>query len=65
MLAVTVLFELGLLAVLKYAGFTVTNLNHLLAAAGGPILPIPAFVLPNGISYYTLQEVSYLTDVYR
>lgn len=64
-LAVTVLFELGLLAVLKYAGFTVTNLNHLLAAAGGPILPIPAFVLPIGISFYTLQAVSYLTDVYR
>lgn len=64
-LAVTVLFEVGLLAVLKYSNFVVTNVNSLLAAAGSPLLPVPAFMLPIGISFYTLQAVSYLTDVYR
>ena len=64
-LAAAVLFELGLLAVLKYAGFAVSNLNALLTATGGTALPVPAFVLPIGISFYTLQAVSYLTDVYR
>ncbi len=64
-LALTVLFELGLLVVLKYSGFAVMNVNHLLEAAGRPALPIPAFVLPIGISFYTLQAISYLTDVYR
>ena len=29
------------------------------------ILPVPHFVLPIGISFYTLQAVSYLLDVYR
>ena len=29
------------------------------------ILPVPSFLLPIGISFYTLQAVSYLIDVYR
>lgn len=64
-LLATALFVLGLLAVLKYSHFAVTNLNILLEAGGRPALPVPCFALPIGISFYTLQAISYLTDVYR
>lgn len=52
---------IGTLLVLKYSGFFMENVNILL----GTEYPIPSFVLPIGISFYTLQAVSYLFDVYR
>lgn len=64
-LFVALLGEIGLLAVLKYSSFVCSNLNILLTMTGGPALPVPSFVLPIGISFYTLQAVSYVTDVYR
>lgn len=58
-LAVTV--NLLLLAVFKYAGFLVGNLNTLT----GLSLPVPKIALPIGISFYTFQAMSYVIDVYR
>lgn len=53
--------HIGLLLVLKYSGFFVENVNSLL----GTVLPVPAFVVPVGISFFSLQAVSYLFGVYR
>lgn len=65
-LAVGVLALLGILVALKYSAFLGENGNVLLRALHLPeILPVPSFVLPIGISFYTLQAVSYLADVHR
>ena len=45
----------------KYLGFCVETVNALTGLA----LPVPAPVLPAGISFYTFMAVSYLIDVYR
>lgn len=60
-LVLTLLVNLGLLAVLKYAAFAVTNLNRLPFVA----IPVPEFVAPLGMSFYTFLSVSYIMDVYR
>lgn len=54
-------FHIGALLVLKYSGFFVENVNVLF----GSSLPVPAFALPIGISFFSLQAFSYLFDVYR
>lgn len=65
-LTLAVLLQLGILVVLKYSAFFGSNLNVLFSSIHLPLsVPVPAFVLPIGISFYTLQAVSYLTDVYR
>jgi len=56
-----VFVHIGLLAVLKYSAFFLESLNAVLPLA----LPVPSFVLPAGISFFTLQAVSYLSDVYH
>ena len=60
-LAAGVAVNLGILGVLKYAGF-VCGLLSPLGCASAPALSVG---LPIGISFYTLQAVSYLVDVYR
>ena len=60
-LALAVAVNLGLLAVFKYTGFIMTNIN----AAFGLELAIPAISLPIGISFFTFQALSYVIDVYR
>lgn len=60
-LGLAALLHIGSLLVLKYSGFFMENVNALL----GLTLPVPAFALPIGISFYTLQAFSYLFDVYR
>lgn len=60
-LILALVFDLGLLAVYKYTGFLVENINALF----GLSLSDPAFTLPIGISFYTFQIVSYVIDVYR
>lgn len=53
--------NLGLLAVFKYSGFLVSNINALL----GLTIPVPEIALPVGISFYSFQSISYVVDVYR
>ncbi len=61
-----VLLHVGVLVVLKYSAFLGTNFNLLLSALKAPFsIPIPTFLLPIGISFYTMQALSYLFDVYR
>ncbi len=52
--------NVGMLGVFKYTGFALDNLRAL-----GVQTELPAIVLPAGISFFTFQAISYLTDVYR
>jgi len=52
--------NLGILAIFKYSGFLVTNINELLSLN----LTVPSFKLPIGISFYTFQTISYTIDCY-
>ena len=61
-----VLILIGILAVLKYSDFIGINIQSILSLLNLSLtVQIPSFVLPIGISFYTLQAVSYLLDVYR
>lgn len=60
-LAVGVLLNVGILVALKYLGF----LGSVAEGLGLGLPSLPSIGVPIGISFYTLQAVSYLTDVYR
>ena len=65
-LTIFALILLGFLIVLKYSGFVITNLDGAFEALRLPIkIEVPKFMLPIGISFYTLQVISYLIDVYK
>ena len=61
-----VILHIGVLFALKYSGFAATNVNTLLAHLHIPVqLAIPKYVMPIGISFFTLQALSYIVDVQR
>lgn len=61
-----VILTLGTLALVKYSEFIFGNLNAALGLMGvGLKLPIPDLIKPLGISYFTLQAIGYLIEVYR
>lgn len=62
LLACGVAGNLLVLAIFKYAGFLVENLNTLLALASLQ-MPVPKIALPLGISFYTFHAISYIADV--
>ena len=65
-LIAAVTFDLGLLAVFKYLGFFVSEMDGALESIGlGSPLPLVQIVLPIGISFFTFQAISYVVDVYR
>ena len=59
------IINLGILAVIKYTAFVLTNVNSILALFGAGSVAIPKFILPMGISFFIFQSVGYLIDVYR
>ena len=61
LVALDVVFNLGILFVFKYLGFTGSIIERLF----GVNLPIPDIALPIGISFFTFQAMSYVIDVYR
>ena len=63
-LAAAVTCNLLLLAVFKYAGFIIGNLDSMMRPLGLSVL-IPQIALPLGISFFTFHCISYITDVYR
>jgi alginate O-acetyltransferase complex protein AlgI len=65
MLLLGVVGNLGVLAYFKYANFGVATFNELVAAAGFQPVPWAGILLPIGLSFYVLQSVSYLVDVWR
>lgn len=65
-LLLALVIHLGMLVGLKYAPFFAENINVFFRIIRLPLaLPVTRWLLPIGISFYTLQAVSYLVDVYR
>ena len=61
MLILSVIFNVAMLYVFKYLCFTLDIINIF---AGGAI-SVPSIALPIGISFFTLQAMSYVIDVYK
>lgn len=60
------LLHIGVLLVLKYTPFFMENMNWIFQYFQIAFrFNIPAYLMPIGISFFTLQAVSYLFDVYR
>ncbi|MBR6223406.1 MAG: MBOAT family protein [Lachnospiraceae bacterium] len=60
-LTISLVGNLGLLAVFKYADFFISSINTVTGAE----IPLLKLALPIGISFYTFQTLSYTIDVYR
>ena len=64
--ALAVILHIGLLLVIKYSGFLIENVNGILSFLNSPILlGTPRYLMPIGISFFSLQAVSYVVDVYH
>ena len=59
-MVLALLLDFGMLAVLKYTNFAISNINTLFHAD----IRMVKFLLPLGISFYTFQSVGYILDVY-
>lgn len=56
----------GILITLKYSAFFTENLNSIMRIAhAGRQFRIPQFLVPIGISFYTLEAMSYVFDVQK
>lgn len=64
-LVLGLVFNFGILAVLKYTAFALGNINSFLGLFGVNRLSIPSLLLPMGISFFIFQSTSYIIDVYR
>jgi alginate O-acetyltransferase complex protein AlgI len=60
-LALGIIFNLGLLGYYKYANFFLTNVGDIT----GLSLTVGAIVLPLGISFFTFQQIAYLVETAR
>jgi D-alanyl-lipoteichoic acid acyltransferase DltB (MBOAT superfamily) len=60
-LIATILLNLGILLVLKYDNFFINLFNDITKNN----LSFYTFIIPMGISYYTLEALSYIIDVYN
>lgn len=60
LLALALMANLFNLAWFKYAGFIALSANALL----GPTVPIPAVILPLGISFFTFTQIAFLVDAW-
>ena len=60
LLAAGLVLNFGMLGILKYTGFVVSNFGMLFRIQ----TPAIRFLLPLGISFYTFQSSGYLIDVY-
>lgn len=65
-IALGIIVHLGILLVVKYSAFILGNVNLLFNSLKLSFnFSIPNFVMPIGISFYTLQAISYIIDVYH
>lgn len=60
-IAITVVFNIGVLFVYKYLGFVIGNINYIV---GFELLQNVSLPLPLGISFFTFQAMSYVIDVH-
>ena len=64
--AIGAVFILGIWLLIKYGAFFVENIDWLMRTVKhGREIPVPDFLIPIGISYYSFLAVSYIVDVYR
>lgn len=56
--------NLGILAVVKYTNFAISNINFFVEKAGETPFSFVDMIVPLGISFYTFQAIGYLLDVY-
>ncbi len=64
-LAVNLIFNLGLLFFFKYSNFMISNINRISGVFGGGSIRSFDILLPVGISFYIFQALGYTIDVYR
>ncbi len=65
-LVMSLVANIGVLAVFKYYNFFTGNINQLFSASGSSLhLPLLAIILPIGLSFHTFQAMSYTIEVYR
>ena len=65
-LAMSLVANLGVLAVFKYYNFFIGNINGLLYLGGAQTSwPLLNLILPIGLSFHTFQAMSYTIEVYR
>lgn len=66
LLTLSIVMNLGILGLFKYADFALASASDFLQLFGVEAsLPTLSWVLPVGISFYTFQSLSYTIDVYR
>ena len=61
-LTLGIVCDLGILGYYKYAGFIVEIINSIFHTE---MIPVPEIALPIGISFFTFQAISYISDVYK
>lgn len=60
-----IIILLGILVYLKYCNFFIQNMNRIAMAAGKDFYLEPQkLLIPIGISFYTLEAIGYMADVY-
>jgi len=65
-LVMSLIANIGVLAVFKYYNFFIENINLGLHWIGGTTnLPLLKMILPIGLSFHTFQAMSYTIEVYR
>jgi len=66
LLILSIIGNVGSLAIFKYLNFGINNINWLLQTFNiGAQIPATNLILPIGISFYTFQSMSYTIDIYR
>lgn len=65
-LCISLIFNFGVLATMKYCNFFIENFLAAAHAIGWQLdTPLWQVLLPAGLSFYTFQSASYVVDVYR
>ncbi|HRO41275.1 MAG TPA: MBOAT family O-acyltransferase [Flavipsychrobacter sp.] len=66
-LILSLIANIGVLAVFKYYNFFIDNMNELLMGLNIATKPMPflSILLPIGLSFHTFQAMSYTIEVYR
>ncbi len=63
-LLIALVISIGLLAVCKYTGFVLTNINGILSGLNVSQIGTFKMIMPLGISFYTFMALSYVLDIY-
>ncbi|MFI5139992.1 MAG: MBOAT family O-acyltransferase, partial [Sphingobacteriales bacterium] len=65
-LVMSIVANVGVLAIFKYYNFFAHNLNYIFQSTGHQYnIPILSIILPIGLSFHTFQAMSYTIEVYR